>query len=221
MTFRADEARSSGYESARSYLVSREIDSVERERSENAFAEIVDRCGPVIDRYPHWHPVVAAHSDPRSPVTVPGQDCGYKGLDHTICFANGFVTCPYADAQEVMDSVDNLPEHPLATITAEHLDVQFYHPATKPILVVCEWHGPLPMDGMIPKSWAVPLILEREVPCWRWAQVAETWETMRPYFLGCPHGGRSSLFVNQETGQAIKNMWNGLIRTGMFGPIKV
>ncbi|MGB5235252.1 MAG: hypothetical protein WBN85_08775, partial [Candidatus Macondimonas sp.] len=75
--------------------------------------------------------------------------------------------------------------------------------------------------GMIPLSIAMPLILEKEVPCWHWAEVAETWETMRPYFLGRPHGGRSSLFVSQETGQAIKKTWNALIFTGMFGPIKV
>jgi hypothetical protein len=32
-------------------------------------------------------------------------------------------------------------------------------------------------------------------------------------------GSRSSLFVNQETGQALKNLWTTLIETGMFGSI--
>lgn len=32
---------------------------------------------------------------------------------------------------------------------------------------------------------------------------------------------RSSLFVSQETGQAIKKIWDALIFTEMFGPIKV
>ena len=71
------------------------------------------------------------------------------------------------------------------------------------------------------KLIAVPLILEKEVPCWTWSQVAETWESMRSYFLGAPHGARSSLFVSQETGQGIKKVWETLIYTGMFGPIKV
>ena len=44
---------------------------------------------------------------------------------------------------------------------------------------------------------------------------------MRHYFLGSPHGSRSSLFVSQETGQAMKKIWEALIHTGMFGPIKV
>ena len=73
---------------------------------------------------------------------------------------------------------------------------------------------------MIAKSWAVPLILEHELPCWRCGRLAEVWETMRPHFLGCPHGSRSSLFVHQETGQVIRNIWNALIHTGMFGPIR-
>jgi hypothetical protein len=67
----------------------------------------------------------------------------------------------------------------------------------------------------------MPLLLEKEIPCWRWAVLAETWESMRPYFLGRPHGKLSSLFVSQETGQAMKKVWNALINTGMFGPIKV
>ena len=77
------------------------------------------------------------------------------------------------------------------------------------------------MDGTIPLSIAIPLILEHEVPGWRQSSLAETWESMRELLLGRPHGARSSLFVNQETGQAIKKIWNSLIYTGMFGPIKV
>ena len=74
---------------------------------------------------------------------------------------------------------------------------------------------------MIPKSIAVPLMLEVEVPNWRHSEVAECWDTMKPYLLGAPHGSRSSLFVNQETGQVIKSIWNSIINTGMFGPIMV
>ena len=99
--------------------------------------------------------------------------------------------------------------------------MQLYNPNATPVLVRCNWNNSLDEDGMIPLSIAMPLLLEKEVPCWQWAQVAETWETMRPYFLGRPHGSRSSLFVNQETGQAMKRVWNALIGTGMFGPIKV
>ena len=76
-------------------------------------------------------------------------------------------------------------------------------------------------DGTIPAGVAVALILEQQVPCWRTAQVGETWKTMCPYLLGQPYGSRSSLFVNQDTGQQIKDIWNAVIHTGMFGNLRV
>jgi hypothetical protein len=222
MAFRADEAARIGFEEAVGYLVPRprEADASQRARSKEALLDILDELGPVVDAYPTWHPLVC-HHDERDPVTTPNNRSGYKGLDHSRFFVHGFITCPYGDGQDVIDSVNRFPYHPAATITAERLDVQLYHPNATPILVKCEWSKPLEMNGMIPLSIAMPLILEKEIPCWRWAEVAETWETMRPYFLGRPHGSRSSLFVSQETGQAIKKIWNDIIYTGMFGPIKV
>lgn len=223
MAFRAEEAAKAGYEAAESYLIGRLLDASadERARSKEALLDIVEELGPAVDAYPTWHPLVRHHDD-RHPVTLPGSECGYQGLDHTRHFAHGFITCPYGDGQDVIDSVGKLQfEHPMATITAERLDVKFYSSSATPILVKCEWHKPLSMDMLIPLSSAMPLLLEKEVPCWEWAQLAETWETMRPYFLGAPRGARSSLFVSQETGQAIKKVWEALIYTGMFGPIKV
>ena len=112
MTFRADEARSIGAERARSYLVPRTIEPDQRAASETAFLDIIDELGPVIESYPSWHPLVGAQTNPESPSTTPDRGCGYKGLDHTVYFAKGFVTCPYDDGQEVMDAVDELPAQP-------------------------------------------------------------------------------------------------------------
>ena len=91
------------------------------------------------------------------------------------------------------------------------------------MLVTCEWTSERAWssDGTIPKAVAVPLMLELELPFWRSAEVAETWESMRPHILGSPCGSRSSLFVNQETGAYLKKVWNDIIYSGMFGPIKV
>ncbi len=222
MAFRADEAARSGFEEAVSYLTPRdkEIDQAQRAVIKDFLLDIVDEYGPVVDAYPSWHPLVS-HHDNRSPATTPGKQCGYKGLDHTRFFANGFITCPYGDGQEILDSVAALPRHPAALITAERLSVKLYNISATPILVKCHWHRPLQADGMIPLSIAMALILAKEVPCWESAEVAETWESMRPYFLGRPHGARSSLFVSQETGTAIKKVWDAVIHTGMFGPISV
>jgi hypothetical protein len=222
MAFRADEAAQAGFDGVVSYLIprARNLEESDRARSRQALNEIVERCGPVVDSYPSWHPLVCHHDD-HQPETTPSKQCGYQGLDHTVYFANGFITCPYGDGQEVLNSVAALPRHEIAQITAEKLDVHLYAENAVPILVECHWHKSLETDGTIPLSIALALILEKEVPCWKWSRVAETWETMRPYFLGGPHGSRSSLFINQEAGQAIKKIWETLIHTGIFGPIRV
>lgn len=222
MAFRADEAVQAGYEEVMSYLVprARDVEESERARSREALEEILERCGPVVDSYPSWHPLVC-HHDERDPATTPSTRCGYEGLDHTRYLAKGFITCPYGDGQKVLDSVAALPYHEIAEITAKKLDVNLYNERAVPILVECRWKKPLERDGTIPLSIAMALMLDKEVPCWKWSKVAETWETMRPYLLGAPHGSRSSLFVNQEAGQSIKKIWDLLIHTGMFGPIKI
>lgn len=223
MAFRAEEAAQTNYDEALNYLIGRlrDVSPEERLRSKHALEDLVEELGPVVRAYPSWHPLVCHHDD-RHPVTVPSPRCGYEGLDHTRFFAHGFVTCPYDDGQRVFDSVERLQhKHRAATLTAERLDVKLYSASASPILVKCEWHEPLPTDKLIPLKLAMPLLLAKQVPCWEWAQVAETWESMRPHFLGTPHGARSSLFVSQETGQAMKKIWEALIYTGMFGPISV
>lgn len=225
MAFRAYEEETEGREKAVKYLITRHLAATDRARSQQALHDIIDKYGPVIDYYPNWHPLVSSFTTERNaagyPRTRPDEETGFEGLDHTIYLRNGFITCPYGGAERVMKSVERLNEHPIATISAEALDVSLYMPNATPVLVKCDWHRPMASDGTIPKSIAVPLMLEMEVPCWRWAKVAETWETMRHYILGEPRGSRSSLFVNQETGQALKTVYNTLIYTGMFGPIYV
>lgn len=217
MVFRADEARQTGFENVVNYFI-RRLDDTQKSRSREMLEDICSKYGPAVDSYPTWHPLVC-HHDRHEAIVTPSTHCGYERLDHTRYFANAFITCPYGDGQEILNSIAKLPPHPIASISAEKLDVQLYHSGATPILVTCKWEKPLESDGTIPLSIAMPLILEKEVPCWRWSQVAETWETMRYYLLGSPHGSRSSLFVNQETGQAIKKIWELLNNTGMFGPI--
>jgi len=220
MAFRANESAVSGYERAQRYLISREMGGDDRERASRCLEELVERLGPVVDSYPTWHPLVANH-DPRCPETTPSERCGYRGLDHTIYFRNGFITCPYHGGQAVLDSVNELPPDEIVSINAEWLETPLYSPSATPVLVTCEWHRPMAMDGTVPEAVAVPMILEREVPCWRWAERGETWESMRPYLLGGPCGSRSSLFINQDTGSTIRKIWRAIVETGAFGPIKV
>lgn len=223
MAFRADEAATSGYERARNYLIPRTFDPSHRQKAEVVLMGLVKRLGPVVESYPTWHPLVVNH-DGHNPETSPNDRSGYEGLDHTIYFAHGFVTCPYTGsgkADRVIESVSKLPSHHSATITVETLEIEFYNDGTTATLVECEWGEDLDAGHLIPKRLAVPLMLEKELPCWRWAQRAETWETMRPYLLGEPHGGRSSLFVGQETALAMKHVYMAIVQSGMFGPLKM
>lgn len=225
MAFRANEETTNGRRVAIGKLLGRSIGPESLQKSTDVLNELLDRYGPVVDAYPSWHPLVADNEDNQSPVTVPGERCGYRGLDHTVFLRNGFITCPYDGGEAVIESVNRLTERDvsrgLVSIEAEKLDVQFYHPNTTPVLVSCRWLRSLNRDGTIPTALAVPLLLEKELAAWRQAQVAETWKTMAPYVLGRPCGSRSSLFINEETGQALKTIWNTLINTGIFGPVRV
>jgi len=219
MAFRADEAASSGYERTKNYLIPLNFSPEERAKSEDALLDIVDELGPVVEGYPTWHPLVAQH-DAENPETTPSERTGYRGLDHTRYFAHGFITCPYSGAENVIDSAECIDHH-CATISAEALDVRFYAEGATPVLVRCKWSEPLTLGKLIKKKIAVPLMIEQELPCWRWSTRAERWEVMRPYLLGEPHGSRSSLFVDQETALAMKRAYLAMVESGMFGPLKM
>ncbi|PWQ92812.1 hypothetical protein [Leucothrix pacifica] len=222
MAFRANEAVTDGFESARNYLIPRDLESSEREKSERMLLDITKRYGPAIKEYPSWHPLVAAQNEPfvRWPDTVPSHKCGYRGLDHTTYFANAFISCPYHE-EALLESVEALKySSHVAEISATKLDVKFYHSDAIPILVKCDWHHEIYQNGMIPAAVAVPLMLKKEIPNYEQAKYAENWESMRPHFLGVPHGSRSSLFVDQKTALSMKKIWDLLVETGMFGPEK-
>lgn len=224
MAFRADEAARALYQGVEDYFLPRRQKGNETAQAKAAalLREISQEIGPVIDTYPTWHPLVSQH-DKHNFVVTPGQDCGYEGLDHTRFFRNGFITCPYGgeyNVNKILASVNEM-HHPDAEVTAEVLEgVKLYSEEATPVLVKCVWKRKMNEDGTIPASVAVPLLLESELQCWRWAERTETWDTVRPYFLGTPRGSRSSLFVNQDDGQVIKKVWDTLISSGMFGSIK-
>ena len=220
MAFRADEDAGKTFQELCNYLIPKTADPEEREKTRWFLEDLRDQYGPAVEAYPAWHPIVANHDD-RHPIRTPGRECGYRGLDHTMYFAHAFITCPYGDGTDIMDSVAALPRHSIAKVEAKKLDVSLYNSNATPILVSCEWDRPLELDKTVPLKIALPLILEKELARWTTSEVGETWETMRPYFMGSPHGSRSSLFVDQQTGQYIKKVWNALIYSGMYGPIHV
>lgn len=217
MAFRADEAEKDGYEQARRVLASTGLDPAQRATAEDTLQELILEHGPVIRTYPTWHPLVPQR-DPRHPVTTPGDLCGYDGLDHTVLFAHAFVSCPYDDGARIIESAEQI-SHRCADITAETLDVTLYNNSSTAILVRCNWHESFADRHMVPKRLAVPLMIEQQMRMWHCSDVGERWETMRPYFLGSPHGSRSSLFVTQKTALAMKRAYMAMVDSGMFGPL--
>lgn len=220
MAFRANEDSQFLIQDAQNYLIGRDFPKEIRQRAIKDFENLVSRCGPVVKGYPTWHPLMAACNATREPWTRPNENRAYEGLDHVLLFRDAFLVCPYGGADRIIQSVQAMRD-PNHYILAEELNVKLYHPDATPVLVYHEWCRPLLKDGTIPKSLAVPLMLEFEVPNWRASEVSEPWETMRSYLLGSPHGQSSSLFINKETGTVMKNVWNSLICTEMFGPLYV
>jgi hypothetical protein len=220
MAFRANETSNSLIQDAQNYLIGRDFPKGFRQRALEDFGDLVSRCGPVVKGYPTWHPLMAACNSKHEPWTHPQNNRAYEGLDHVVLFRDAFLVCPYGGADGIIKSVRAMQD-PNHFILVEELDMKLYHPDATPVLVYHEWRRPLLNDGTIPKSLAVPLMLEFELPHWRSSEVGETWETMRSYLLGSPHGQSSSLFINKEAGTVMKNVWNSLIYTGMFGPLYV
>lgn len=223
MAFRSQEAADENFERAKRMMIPRELVGDARRELTDDLRGIVKRLGPVVDGYPSWHPLVP-QPDRRVPCTYPSGLNGWNGLDHTVHFVNGFLTCPYDDVRRSVDIIEKsamdirMPH--CARLNVEVVNKPYYGKGTTAVLVSCEWDIALDEDNMIPKSRAVPLMLETEVPNWKYSEVGETWETMRPYLLGTPYGARSSLFVSQDTALAIKKIYEMIVASGMYGPVR-
>ena len=130
-----------------------------------------------------------------------GEDHGdlgrlYTGIDHTIKFVRGFVTCPYSEvkANALVDYVNSL-----TGLSAYRTDTKLYSDNAYPVVVEAT-EVMLEADGTIRQQGCACLCTQELVRNAQHAQVAETWWSMRSYLLGEPHGSRSSLLVNQYTG---------------------
>ena len=63
-----------------------------------AFEELIAQLGNAVDIYPDWHPILTAppNMSGRRAASIAELDT-YQGIDHTVCFVRGFVTCPYSE----------------------------------------------------------------------------------------------------------------------------
>lgn len=218
MAFRASEIIEENFQKAARVMIPRKLPSAEKQNLTDHLRRLTKSVGPVVDEYPSWHPLIL-QPDAGLPYTMPNTLEEWDGLDHTVYFVNGFLTCPYDGAdgvERVNRSAIKFKMPHCAKLKVETLNEPYYGQGTTAILVSCIWDIALDHGSMIPKSKAIPLMLETELARWKSAQFDETWETMRPYLLGTPHGARSSLFVNQDTALALKKSYAMLVESGMF-----
>lgn len=185
------------------------------EMGRKEFERLTNELGTSITTYPSWHPLLTI---PRRQDDEPGCFLSelYKGIDHTIQFVRGFVTCPYSEetANALVDSVNKL-----AGLSAYRMNAPLYSDHAYPVVVEATEIS-LEADGTIRSRDALAWCVQELVRNAHNAQVAETWWSMRGYLLGQPHGSRSSLLVNQFTGGHMRKILEALNNSGMFGPVK-
>jgi len=221
MAFRANEIADENRIQAERLLLSNliNISKEEREKSRRYLKNLIDEMGPVVDGYPLWHPLIIDKSMWQY-YTRPHRDTGYEKIDHTVFLVNGFITCPYNEAsncgQDVIDAINALPTIPGVSITAEKLPVTLYNEGTTPILVRCDWPDALNDDKTLRLKAIMPKLLSTAVEINKMGHTSFSLDEMEIYLLGTPCGKRSSLFVNQATGLAIKKIWKSILDSEML-----
>ena len=214
MEFRSPTVAAQQNAKAISYLTKNLRDpAAGRSAVENLLVEL----GNAVDFYPDWHPILTA--PPRDGVEHVDnltQLKTYAELDHTTEFVRGFVTCPYSSkaADQLVAAVNLVPG-----LYAYRLDQPLYADSAHPVVVVAS-NVEMEADGTIRSRDALAWFVQQAGGEALSAQVAETWWNIRANILGGPHGSRSSLFVNQHTGNHMRKILEAMNASGMFGPIK-
>ncbi|MFV0597236.1 hypothetical protein [Shewanella sp.] len=187
----------------------------DRHKGEETFYNLIQQLGNAVDTYPKWHPILAI---PLGQSTNPDLYLSelYKGIDHTVQFVKGFVTCPYSEAK-----ADELVEfaNSLTGLNAYRLQERLYSDDAYPVVITAS-NVELEADGTIRSrdslKWSLQYLAKNALN----SEVAETWWNMRMSLLGDPHGSRSSVLVNQHTGGHIRKILEVLNDSGVYGPIK-
>lgn len=187
------------------------------EAGRRVLKRVLSELGNAISSYPDWHPLLTAPQSAGSAhVSSVSQLEVYAGIDHTVNFVKGFITCPYSEAiaDQIVSAVDRV-----SGVSAYRLAEPLYSDSAYPVVVLADQVS-LEADGTISSRDAIAWFVEQEAKGARAAQFAETWWSIRSCMLGTPHGSRSSLFVNQYTGSHMRKILEAMNNSGMFGPIK-
>lgn len=223
MAFRSDESAETGFNRALRFLARHPesgMTKMEIDAAECYLRSLVERVGPVVDEYPVWHPLVnhCSASIQDSMNLKPKNNLGYSGLDHTIYFVHGFITCPYLkiSVQELSESIQDLNKNFGLTLTCDMVNVPLYRKGAFPVLVTSNACYQIENDLTIGKKSAIKLFLKNVVNSAEFHFDNVDWKDFSHTLLGSPSGARSSLFVNEATGQALKTLCMTLVKQGFF-----
>jgi hypothetical protein len=214
MEFRAPTITSQQNAKAIAYLTKNLNDP---ETGRQVVGRLLEELGGAVDRFPDWHPILTAPARGwRQHVSSIRDLDAYKGVDHTIEFVRGFVTCPYSerDADRLVEAVNQVDG-----LQAHRLEEPLYSDSAYPVVVEA-YNVILEADGTIRSRDALAWFVQQVAGDAQSAEVAETWWNIRTNLLGRPHGSRSSLFVNQHAGGHMRKILEAMNNSGMFGPVK-
>lgn len=205
------------YEEALEYLTVKQSTDEERRLTKRFLDNTIEEYGEVVKTYPTWHPLMQGGNPDQ---TYPSVRSGYECIDHTIYFANAFVTCPYGHGiDKLLASVKDIAtldvNRSICWISAKELAINLYNREAHPILVKCEW-GCHDEFEKIPTKIALPLMLSHEFKSVAHAQCGESWERMKDWFTGEPR----TAFISKETEQALKSTWELMNKYEVFGEVR-
>lgn len=207
------------------YVFDKDLDLTENERreAEAYIREIAAEYGPVVDRFPSWHPLVRDLFYRRYPM--------FPGVVEPIYFVNALLVITDDEgAEKVFRKFNSQYTCPDTTFCPEFVDIQLYGHETCSVLVRCEWDNTTgrdlglptvsePIWPRIPTHLALPAMLQKELSELPERNAGERWETVAPFLLGRPCSNTESLFVTAETARAMKEAWDLLNRYEVFGPV--
>lgn len=207
MTFRYDEAADETRNRAMQYRLAQRENIKHQDRLDAAdlIDDLIESHGPVIDFYPDWHPLN---------LIEPNRDELRPYHDHALHFRDAVLLAPYNDP----------PLEPLQAFCESHRLLAneikgLYHNKNCKLFVIESLEFACDTDSgekYIDQRKAVGALLD----CWKCPEgygrrpydlssfeCWESWEDMHKHLLGAPCGKRSSLFVDEKTGQAIRRLY--------------
>lgn len=227
MAFRISDEIEQGLKRATQHLIDPLPPSL-RGDAKTALLKLVKQFGPVVDRYPAWHPFLAGYFHPpyrsRWLPSTPQNDCGFVGLNNCIFLRDAIILShngeicsmeKYFSSKTV--SFINDWVSPYARVECLPVDAPLYSEKATTVAFICSWKDGVLKDGTIAPRNATALFLKAFCESATESTRPEEWKDILGYVIGGPCGNRSSLFVNQATGQGLKNLLLQLNKSGLFG----